>query len=539
MKWPGLVLAAAILQAMCSSAAAVNASTSDVSQADDLADYSREDVASNILYAHISFMVLGWVGVLPIYVMLNIARSSLRYPVHITYLGLHGIGMILGLAYKSRTLDLYPGSSHGKLGWALTVLILTHFIVGVLRSFTRHDRFDRRRDIGHELAPLTTPEHIEATNSSSRDTSRGLWTSDCSTEETAFIEPTSCSRRWPSVSQPRFSIRLLGISHDIAARFFLVFGFSAICTGIVTMTAIFVRDHIFNGLAHFIKGGVFFWFGILTLGRWAGCFSAQGWAWNLQPLGLKRNSITMETIECFLILIYGITNVFLEHLSAWGQAWSPMDIEHVAVSLLFIGGGLCGLMVNSKPFHAIDVPDYRDVRLHDDSLLGSENIGFRVPINPIPAMTIFLLGFILAGHHQSNTESTVMHNQVGAHSLGQLYIWLTRLGRSFPCRSLRDSLHHLPLAVHISSRVTVSIKATFRTNLCLLSDVWGDLAHGEYAQNKDTVQAMTDHHFPAVSVAILTMSMTAMIMAWSLFALTVRRWAAAREKRWERKSSQA
>jgi hypothetical protein len=35
--------------------------------------------------------------------------------------------------------------------------------------------------------------------------------------------------------------------------------------------------HIFSGLAHFIKGGVFFWYGILTLGRWAGCFGELGW----------------------------------------------------------------------------------------------------------------------------------------------------------------------------------------------------------------------------------------------------------------------
>jgi Protein of unknown function (Ytp1) len=97
---------------------------------------------------------------------------------------------------------------------------------------------------------------------------------------------------------------------------------------------------VLNGLAHFIKGGVFFWLGIFTIGRWAGCFSAQGWAWNLQPLVLGCNSISMETIECCLILVYGVTNVFLEHLSAWGKAWSPMDIEHVGVSLLFIGGGL-------------------------------------------------------------------------------------------------------------------------------------------------------------------------------------------------------
>lgn len=34
---------------------------------------------------------------------------------------------------------------------------------------------------------------------------------------------------------------------------------------------------IFSGLAHWIKGGVFFWIGILTLGRWSGSFGDLGW----------------------------------------------------------------------------------------------------------------------------------------------------------------------------------------------------------------------------------------------------------------------
>jgi hypothetical protein len=34
---------------------------------------------------------------------------------------------------------------------------------------------------------------------------------------------------------------------------------------------------IFSGLAHWIKGGVFFWLGIFTLGRWAGSFGELGW----------------------------------------------------------------------------------------------------------------------------------------------------------------------------------------------------------------------------------------------------------------------
>jgi len=34
---------------------------------------------------------------------------------------------------------------------------------------------------------------------------------------------------------------------------------------------------IFSGLAHWIKGGIFFWLGIFTLGRWSGSFGELGW----------------------------------------------------------------------------------------------------------------------------------------------------------------------------------------------------------------------------------------------------------------------
>lgn len=108
---------------------------------------------------------------------------------------------------------------------------------------------------------------------------------------------------------------------------------------------------MFNGLAHFIKGGVIFWFGILTLGRWMGCFSARGWAWNSPSFG-RKNPVSMEMLECFIIFLYGITNVFLEHLSNWGGAWIPSDFEHVAISLLFIGGGLVSKISSRHSDHS-------------------------------------------------------------------------------------------------------------------------------------------------------------------------------------------
>lgn len=45
-------------------------------------------------------------------------------------------------------------------------------------------------------------------------------------------------------------------------------------------------------------------------------------------------------MESFLIFFYGSTNIFLEHLGGWGGEWSAQDLEHMSITVLFIGGGL-------------------------------------------------------------------------------------------------------------------------------------------------------------------------------------------------------
>lgn len=68
-------------------------------------------------------------------------------------------------------------------------------------------------------------------------------------------------------------------------------------------------------------------------------------AWNIKPsknlVGRRKAlSPSAEFVESFLIFFYGSTNVFLEHLAAWGSAWSPQDLEHISITIMFFGGGL-------------------------------------------------------------------------------------------------------------------------------------------------------------------------------------------------------
>ena len=84
-----------------------------------------------------------------------------------------------------------------------------------------------------------------------------------------------------------------------------------------------------------------------------GCWSDLGWSWNVKPAAeivgkAKARVPSAEFVESFVIFLYGVTNVFLEHLSGWGGEWTARDLEHVSISVLFFGGGLVrsGLLWN-------------------------------------------------------------------------------------------------------------------------------------------------------------------------------------------------
>jgi hypothetical protein len=82
------------------------------------------------------------------------------------------------------------------------------------------------------------------------------------------------------------------------------------------------------------------------MARWAGAFADLGWAWNKKSSAAAKVP-TMEMIESALICFYGVSNVWLEHLNAWGGAWTAMDLEHLAITVLFFGGGLVSLSIFS------------------------------------------------------------------------------------------------------------------------------------------------------------------------------------------------
>lgn len=150
-----------------------------------------------------------------------------------------------------------------------------------------------------------------------------------------------------------------------------------------------------------------------------GCWADLGWAWNVKPSSTvvpkwKANIRSGEFTESSVIFTYGITNVFLEHLAGAGKAWSSTDLEHASISVMFLGGGLCGMLFESKriknwlnetilqsPSHRSSDPNWQQPDTQSVSL------------NPMPALVILLLGMMMGSHHQDSMVSTMVHKQWG------------------------------------------------------------------------------------------------------------------------------
>ncbi|KAF7876645.1 hypothetical protein EAF04_001730 [Stromatinia cepivora] len=503
-----------------------------------------------LMVAHIILMTIGWVFVLPLCVMFSFSRSRLNLPTQFVFLALNGGGLFCSIIYNASTPDLYPNNVHHKLGWFLICLIAAQGVIGVISAYAGHKGEKQQESSGyipvsreamaehtsmHERPkPVTrfsddSGQGTEPNTESLRSHSISLSGDDENTlnvserdepEKVGLIEGTRVdqylSKRLPGLLSARL-LRIIGFAYDVVNRVILLLGFAILTSGFVTYGGLFKGAEIYSGLAHFIKGGVFFWYGILTLGRWAGCFAEIGWSWNIKPDNERRFTPTAEFVESFLIFFYGSTNVFLEHLAAWGNAWSAQDLEHISITIMFIGGGLCGMLIESNKIRnflntAVQQSSYSMSSYHPEA---QEPKSYRFSMNPIPALVVMLLGMMMSSHHQHSMVSTMIHKQ-----------WGTLLvGAAFARAATYVVFYLAPPTSILPGRPPTEIITAF----CLMA---GGLIF--MASSKDTVKAIELNDLDAMFVFTVSMGLITFLMAWIILVIAVKGWAMKKEKRWSK-----
>ena len=236
--------------------------------------------------------------------MLGVAQSSFHIPVQIAFVTMTTIGIVFAILYNSATPDFYENNAHHKIGWVIIWMLAAQVVSGMIRGVARYVRgpsrvqelandaedmfmlgddefedddsegikprtnFRRENSVSGNHTGASTPREGLSSPSVQRssentlldDRERNFHTLDTvpgprngQTKLEKYLGRKLQKQGWLVRINRRGSF-IAKIVHGVIGRPMLGLGFIQVCTGIVTATGIFKGDHVYNGLAHFIKG---------------------------------------------------------------------------------------------------------------------------------------------------------------------------------------------------------------------------------------------------------------------------------------------
>lgn len=552
---------------------------------------SAEAPNKGFLYTHVTLTLLGWIVVYPVALMLSTNKNNNKAGLFLPVQTLHSamvLFSLFALAIYGATAprDLYPNNAYSKMSVALFFVVILHWLSAVGRALAHWalrasadspldgaDYILARPSQDSGVGSLSNHSHRRNSSSASSFANHngpylddgldddqnevdGMLTLDDEDPERLSRETTTSASVGTKI-QDRLISRIMQLKHmpilvsklGIAAdtiftlinRPLFVFGFAYLLTGAATMHRMAMGNKVFNILAHFIKGGVFFLFGLLTLSRYLGCFADQGMAWNIrpgsdldpdsdpekakyqfqrhQPRSLPRNPAqrwildklnfpSMEFVESLLIFIYGTSNVFLERLANEDGVWNHKDLQHASIAFMFIGGGLCGLILESSAIRRLlagVVSSNNDAEDHPQQDR-AQRIRNRMTINPFPAFIVFWTGILMSQHEQEFELATSIHMQWGyLFSVGAFF----RLGTY-------ALLYLSPPQTTKPSRPFTELVTSF----CLIC---GGMVFIQ--SNIQTVLGMMYRGLDAMFTLNVNVGLCALLMAWEMVVISFKAWA--------------
>ncbi|KAI5957964.1 hypothetical protein KGF57_002772 [Candida theae] len=418
------------------------------------------------LYIHI---VLGLFSIFVTYPIALIFNNLGLTKTYLTTLFIHSVTMVLSMLnytiFINSVPDIYPGNAYNSMIGILFVTTILQFVFALITSIT--PKFASSGSSSSSASACASGLSNTATTTTATTTAAaanggsyftlhsppiGCSDSEEDADEQSSIESAPLNYEKVFTPQTRLQkFKTLVAESKFHYIFNIVFNLLhwghffyylvLVPTGVATFCLYGQGKTVFNLLAHFIKGGVFFSYGILTLARYCGAFTTKGWAWNHKFVTSRMGNThnfwtrfqnkglwTMEMIESSLILFYGSTNIFLEHLSNAGQEWSAKDLQHVSIAFIFIGCGLCGVITEMKlqewRFEQA-LADFRKLSSNGHSESEQETAAAMIDAqdvvkaspgyspNPFPIITIYWTGVLMSQHKQASQLSTDIHVQWG------------------------------------------------------------------------------------------------------------------------------
>ncbi|KAI0053061.1 hypothetical protein FA95DRAFT_1552948 [Auriscalpium vulgare] len=507
-----------------------------------------------LMALHIAFMSAAFFGALPA----GIALRSVKHAWHGLSMILFWVFVVLGCSasslYRKLTPNMYEGQKHSSQSYFILLLAVVVSAVDLIAAFNRLLSYVRNGEsfslrtfwkhvvlgqdpplgYGAEYTNLVVeePEELEEdlkplTQSRSFAGDEGhtaQWANDV--HEHDYPATPASERTLFAPRSPRGSMHSDDTLHDngrLAAKVpflrrlgsvvfatlerSLVFaGLAQFLFGVAVYTG-GCRGNYLNGcLAHLIKGGIFWCYGLVTFARFLGSFSDKGWAWNRAPVGTH---VSAEFVESAVILFYGITNTWMERFGARpGDPYTTKQVQHISIAVMFWFAGLVGIGLESRRIRrwlaAISTSSLKDANASSEIV--AEPASYAGSFNPFPAVVIGVTGAAMSAHHQDYVFQVQIHALWGYFLVGfavlrcltYFFVWLG------PPRSI------------LPSRPPSEALASFFLACGGLSFILSD--------EEITFAAMRQGHDDVMMFLNLTVAVTCLAFCWTLCVVAFKGW---------------
>jgi len=261
-------------------------------------------------------------------------------------------------------------------------------------------------------------------------------------------------RPWYATENRAWLLKKIGRAAFGTSERVLVFaGFMQFLTGIVTYTGGCRQNWVNGCLAHLIKGGIFWCYGLVTFARYLGSFSELGWAWNRAPSG---NYPSAEFVESAVIFVYGITNTWMERFGAHpGDPYTTKQVQHISIAVMFWFAGLVGMGIESKRIRRwLAAGSTAAIGMTRGQEAVAEPPSYAASFNPFPALCIGITGAAMSAHAQTYLFQVQIHMLWGylltgfavLRCLTYFFVWLGPPRSILPSRPPTEALASFLLA---------------------------------------------------------------------------------------------
>ncbi|KAJ7178140.1 hypothetical protein C8R46DRAFT_889052 [Mycena filopes] len=355
-----------------------------------------------LIITHAVFMSLAFFVWLPMGIALRSIKHSLHGVTVFAFYASFFLACAASSIYGKLTPDMYPNASHARHGYSVFVIALALTLIDTLGALHRIGTFARNAKY------YTVKGFAKALLSREDPDSKGSGAEyiGLASEEPVSFNHGNAEQYVPSHSSPlpRASLprRIGRAAFAITERVLVLAGFGLFLTGIIVYTGGCRQNFLNVCLAHLIKGGIFWCYGLISFARFLGFGADLGWAWNRTP---TFGHLTGEFVESFIIFLYGITNTWMERFDANpGDPYTTKQIQHIGIALMFWFAGLLGMAIESRRIRR-----WLAALAMDTSETVTEPATYTSSFNPFPALVIGVTGAVMAAHFQTYLFQVQIH----------------------------------------------------------------------------------------------------------------------------------